>query len=86
MLTNDPLLEGLSAEQRKAIQDLIDAQVKQRVDQFKQEEESKKAAFGSTKNTNSKLNPPGTPSANKGKDIAKGTAIGTTAGTTAPKT
>jgi hypothetical protein len=68
----------------KAIQDLIDAQVKQRVEQFKQDEESKKTPL--TKNITAKVNPPGTPSANKGKDVAKAGTFGSAAGTTAPKT
>jgi hypothetical protein len=56
--------------------------VKQRVEQFKQEEESKKTP--STKNTTTKVNPPSTPSANKGKDLAKSGAFA--AGATAAKT
>jgi hypothetical protein len=58
--------------------------VKQRVEQFKQDEESKKTP--STKNITTKVNPPGTPSANKGKEIAKAGTFGKVAGTTEPKT
>jgi len=53
------------------------------MEQFKQEEESKKTP--STKNTTTKLNPPSTPS-NKGKEAPKGGVFGAAAGNTAAKT
>ena len=80
----DPLLESLSEEQKRAIQHMIDEQVKERMERFK-EEESKKttnsnAPASKLPGAKSTATPAITPAQNKAKtgDI-KSATVGKTA-------
>ena len=63
----DPLLEGLSEEQRKAIQLIIDEQVKARMELFKVEESKKTNSNAKMPGAGAKPEGTATPAINKGK-------------------
>ena len=69
----DPLLEGLSEEQKRAIQHMIDEQVKERMERFKEEESKKTTNSNAPANklpgakTTTATNPAITPAQNKAK-------------------